>query len=160
MLDKVVARSAEKITVLNPVGYPPKVQRRTASARLETLDGKTIYLIDCRFDDSIELLKQVQAWFTTHMPGVTTKLVSLSNYYGHDDPKTWEEIKANGDAAIIGVGHCSTCAPATATHAINLDTKYGVPTVAIHTEKFDKVVKSVAKMAGLPMRLAYSCRSR
>lgn len=149
MLDKVVARSAEKITVLNPVGYPPKVQRRTASARLETLDGKTIYLIDCRFDDSIELLKQVQAWFTTHMPSVTTKLVSLSNYYGHDDPKTWEEIKANGDAAIIGVGHCSTCAPATATHAINLDTKYGVPTVAIHTEKFDKVVKSVAKMAGL-----------
>src|SRR5690606_32540065 len=31
-----------------------------------------------------------------------------------------------------------------------LETKYGVPAVAIHTEKFDKVVKSVAKMGGLP----------
>ena len=56
----------------------------------------------------------MQAWFAEHMPGVTTKLVSLSNYYGQDDPETWEEIKANGDAAIVGVGHCSTCAPAVA----------------------------------------------
>ena len=84
------------------------------------------------------------------MPSVTTKIVSLPAYYGHDDPKTWEEIKENGDAAIVGVGHCSTCAPAVATHAITLDTKYGVPTVALHTDKFDKVVKSVTKMGGLP----------
>jgi hypothetical protein len=84
------------------------------------------------------------------MAGVTTKIVSLSAYYGHDDPTTWDEIKANGDAAIVGVGHCSTCAPAVATHAITLDTKYGIPSVALHTDKFDKVVKSVTKMAGLP----------
>jgi hypothetical protein len=146
----VLDRSAEKITVLNPMGYPPKITRKTAAARLESLDGKTIYLVDCRFDDSIELLKQVQAWFTAHMPGVTTRIVSLSATYQHDDPKTWEEIKANGDAAIVGVGHCSNCSPAVATHAITLETKYGVPTVALHTDKFDRVVQSVTKMAGLP----------
>jgi len=143
-------RNDTKITVLNPVGQPPKIAKKTAAPRLETLDGKTIYLVDCRFDDSIELLKQVQVWFAEHMPAVTTRIVSLSAYYGHDDPKTWEEIKANGDAAIIGVGHCSTCAPAVATHAITIDAKYGVPTVALHTEKFVKVVQSVTKMAGLP----------
>ncbi len=143
-------RNDARITVLNPVGYPPKIAKKTAAPRLETLDGKTIYLVDCRFDDSIELLKQVQAWFGEHMPSVTTRIVSLSAYYGHDDPKTWEEIKAHGDAAIIGVGHCSTCAPAVATHAITIDAKYGVPTVALHTEKFVKVVQSVTKMAGLP----------
>jgi hypothetical protein len=139
-----------KITVLNPMGYPPEITRKSAAPRLESLDGKTIYLVDARFDDSIELLKQVQAWFADHMAGVTTKIVSMSAYYGHDDPVTWEEIKANGDAAIVGVGHCSTCAPAVATHAITIDTKYGVPTVAIHTDKFDRVVKSVTRMAGLP----------
>jgi hypothetical protein len=139
-----------KITVLNPMGYPPEITRKTAAPRLESLDGKTIYLVDARFDDSIELLKQVQAWFAEHMAGVKTKIVSMSAYYGHDDPATWEEIKAHGDAAIVGVGHCSTCAPAVATHAITIDTKYGVPTVAIHTDKFDKVVTSVTKMAGLP----------
>lgn len=145
-----VTKSSAKITVLNPVGYPPKISKKTAAPRLESLDGKTIYLVDARFDNSIELLKQVQAWFAEHMPSVTTRLVSLSAYYGHDDPKTWEEIKANGDAAIIGVGHCSTCAPAVATHAITIDTKYGVPTVALHTEKFDRVVRSVVQVAGLP----------
>jgi hypothetical protein len=140
---------AKKITVLNPMGYPPAVTRKTPAPRLESLDGRTIYLVDCRFDDSIELLKQVQAWFGEHMPAVNTRVVSLSAYYGHDDPTTWEEIKANGDAAIVGVGHCSTCAPAVATHAITIDTKYGVPAVALHTDKFDKVVASVTKMGGL-----------
>jgi hypothetical protein len=143
-------RNDTKITVLNPMGYPPAITRKTAAPRLESLDGKTIYLVDCRFDDSIELLKQVQAWFAEHMSGVSTKIVSLSAYYGHDDPTTWEEIKKNGDAAIVGVGHCSTCAPAVSTHAITLDTKYGIPSVALHTDKFDKVVKSVTKMGGLP----------
>jgi len=138
------------VTVLNPVGYPPKVMRKSLANRLESLDGKTIYLVDCRFDDSIELLKQVQAWFGRQMPSVKTKMVSLSSYYGKDDPKTWEDIKANGAAAILGVGHCSTCAPAVTTHAITLESKYGVPTVALHTDRFDKVVRSTAKIGGLP----------
>jgi hypothetical protein len=29
----------------------------------------------------------------------------LSTVYTQDDPKTWSEIRENGDAAIIGVGH-------------------------------------------------------
>jgi len=148
MLD-TVSKVQSKITVHNPVGYPPKVTKKSAAARLDTLDGKTIYLVDCRFDDSIELLKQVQAWFAERMPGVKTRLVSLSNYYGHDDPKLWEEIKANGDAAILGVGHCSTCAPAVTTHAITVDTRYGVPAVALHTHIFDRVVRSTARVQGL-----------
>ncbi len=150
MLDTVSKTGSQaKITVLNPVGYPPKVTKKSAAGRLDTLDGKTVYLVDCRFDDSIELLKQVQAWFAEHMPSVKTRIVSLGNYYGHDDPKLWEEIKANAHAAILGVGHCSTCAPAVATHAITVDTKYGVPTVALHTDIFERVVRSTARVQGL-----------
>ena len=157
-----LAKTGAKITVLNPMGYPPKITRKTPAPRLESLDGKTIYLVDCRFDDSIELLKQVQAWFARAHAERRRRASSRSRHLlRHDDPKTWEEIKANGDAAIIGVGHCSTCAPAVATHAITLETKYGVPTVALHTDKFDRVVRSVTKMAGLPeARRASSCRSR
>jgi hypothetical protein len=95
----------ERISVLNPEGFPPKVTAKSMAPRLESLDGKTVYLVDCRFDDSVELLKQVRAWFAARMPSVRTKLVSLSSVYGRDDPKTWEEIRANGDAAILGVGH-------------------------------------------------------
>lgn len=96
---------SKKITVLNPMGYPPKVTPKAMAPRLDTLDGKTIYLVDPRFDDSDLFLKQVQAWFAEHMPNVKMRLVQMSSVYSKDDPKTWEEIKANGDAAIIGVGH-------------------------------------------------------
>lgn len=99
------AGGSEKITVLNPMGYPPKVASVGMAPRLNTLEGKTIYLVDPRFDDSDVFLKQMQGWFAEHMPSVETKLVRLSSVYTQDDPKTWEEVKANGDAAIIGVGH-------------------------------------------------------
>ena len=96
---------SKKVIVLNPVGYPPKVTPKPMAPRLDTLDGKTVYLVDPRFDDSDLFLKQVRAWFAEQMPSVKTKLVQMSSVYTKDDPKTWEEIKANGDAAIIGVGH-------------------------------------------------------
>src|SRR5882762_9956676 len=112
---RIADSTEDKITVLSPVGFPPKVGKKAAAPRLESLDGKMVYLVDCRFDDSIELLKQVQSWFAEHMPAVKTKIVSLSATYQHDDPKLWEEVKANGDAAIVRVGHCSTCAPGVAT---------------------------------------------
>ena len=54
-----LAKRQAKITVLNPVGYPPQITARRPAPRPESLDGKTVYLVDCRFDDSIELLKQV-----------------------------------------------------------------------------------------------------
>src|SRR5919198_6137322 len=33
---------------------------------------------------------------------------------------------------------------------MTLEAKYGVPTVAVHTDKFDKVVRSVAEVSGMP----------
>lgn len=95
----------EKIAVLNPVGFAPKVTRKALAPRLDTLEGKTLYLVDCRFDDSDIFLKQMQAWFAERMPGVRTVFKPISSVYLNDDPATWEEIKAKGHAAILGVGH-------------------------------------------------------
>jgi hypothetical protein len=96
---------ADTLTVLNPLGYPPRITRKPLAPRLATLDGKTVYLVDCRFDDSDVFLKQMQAWFAEHLPAVTTVLKRISSVYLVDDPTTWEEIKARGHAAILGVGH-------------------------------------------------------
>jgi hypothetical protein len=93
------------LTVLNPVGFAPKISRKALAPRLATLSGKTVYLVDCRFDDSDVFLKQMQAWFAEHMPSVTTVFKPISSVYLKDDPATWEEIKARGHAAIVGVGH-------------------------------------------------------
>ena len=93
------------ITVLNPAGFAPRVTPKELAPRLATLEGKTIYLVDCRFDDSDLFLRQMQAWFAEHMPGVRTVLKPISSVYLNDDPATWEEIRAKGHAAIVGVGH-------------------------------------------------------
>ncbi len=97
--------AAERLTVMHPMGYPPSVSPKPMAPRLDSLDGKKIFLVDCRFDDSELLLKEVQGWFGAHMPSVSTELVRLSNVYHHDDPELWNYIRANGDAAIVGVGH-------------------------------------------------------
>jgi hypothetical protein len=96
---------ASKLTVLNPMGFPPKIAPKALAQRLDTLNGRTVYLVDCRFDDSDVFLKQMQAWFAEHMPSVRTVFKPISSVYLVDDPLTWEEIKARGHAAIVGVGH-------------------------------------------------------
>jgi hypothetical protein len=100
-----MANENANIPVLNPVGYAPKITAKEMAPRLDSLDGKRIYLVDPRFDDSGLFLQQVQNWFSERMPSVKTKLVEMSSVYTKDDPKTWEMIKAQGDGAIIGVGH-------------------------------------------------------
>ncbi len=95
----------EKVAVHNPLGYPPKVTLKKMAPRLEGLEGRTIYLVDPRFDDSGLFMDQLQTAFARRLPGVQTRLVQMHNVYSRDDPETWEEIRANGDAAIIGVGH-------------------------------------------------------
>jgi hypothetical protein len=96
---------SDRITVLNPTGFPPSVVKKPLASRLSSLEGKTVYLVDCRFDDSDVFLKQMQAWFSEHMPAVRTVFKPISSVYLKDDPTTWEEIKARGHAAIVGVGH-------------------------------------------------------
>ncbi|MBV9359555.1 MAG: hypothetical protein JO023_28940 [Chloroflexi bacterium] len=94
-----------RLTVLDPTGYPPKVVGKQLAPRLDTLDGKKIYLVDCRFDDSDIFLAQLQAWFTEHLPNTRTEIIGLTSVYTRDDPETWERIKADGDGAVVGVGH-------------------------------------------------------
>ena len=93
------------LTVLNPQGFPPRVTPKDMAPRLDSLEGKKVFLVDCRFDDSDIFLAQVQAWFQEHMPGVQAEMIRLNSVYNRDDPETWEYIKANGDAAVVGVGH-------------------------------------------------------
>ena len=96
---------SNKIAVMDPMGYPPKVAAKPMAPRLDTLDGKTIYLVDPRFDDSGNFMIQLQRWFGQHMPSTRTKIVQMARVYHTDDPKLWAEVKENADAAIIGVGH-------------------------------------------------------
>jgi len=90
---------------MNPTGYPPKITQLGMAPRLDSLDGKTVYLVDVRFDDGDLLLQQMQAWFAEHMPTVKTVFVRKSGVYMEEDPELFQEIKGQGDAVIMAIGH-------------------------------------------------------
>lgn len=72
--------------------------------RPNTLDGKTVYLVDAKFGGGYEFLKEMQAWFSKNMPAVKTVLRSKVGDMFVDDPDLWAEIKEKGDAVVLGVG--------------------------------------------------------
>ncbi len=94
-----------KITAVNPKGTPPPIQLIPMAPRLDTLNGKTVYLVDTGFHGSDVLLMQIQAWFTRNMPGTTTVFKRKAGPYAEDDPALWKEIKEKGNAVIMAVGH-------------------------------------------------------
>ncbi len=94
-----------KIKALNPRGLPPAIQLIPMAPRLNSLDGKTIYLIDDTFPGADHFLHQIALWFSKNMPSVKTEYRVKAGGLADDDPKLWAEIKAKGNAAIMAIGH-------------------------------------------------------
>ena len=138
------------LEALNPRGTPPAIKLIPLAPRLESLDGKTVYLVDTGFMGGAALLQQMQIWFTKNMP--TTKAVyrKKAGPYPEDDPVLWKEIKANGNAAIMAIGHCSGCTPATISHCITVE-KMGIPTVPVVTRAYRDLATVNAAKKGMPL---------
>ena len=87
-----------------PLRRPAPASSFTFARRLDTLDGKTVYLVDTGFGGSYKFMQQVQKWFAKHMPSVKTIRKRKSGHVFMDDTTDlWEEIKTKGDAAVVGV---------------------------------------------------------
>jgi len=92
-------------TVLNPQGQPTGVFEPLSMApRLDTLNGKTVYLVDVGFAGGYEFLEELRAWFSRNMPAVETLLHRKKGNMFLDDPELWAEVKDKGHAVIFGVG--------------------------------------------------------
>ena len=59
---------ADKIRVHDPRGYPPKVTGKRLAPRLETLEGKNVFLVDRLFDNSEVFMNELSDWFAKHFP--------------------------------------------------------------------------------------------
>ncbi|HTY61699.1 MAG TPA: hypothetical protein VMG30_05525 [Acidobacteriota bacterium] len=101
------AKPAEqKITVLSPVGKPPLVQLKPMAPRLNTLDGKTIYLINDGYLGTDILLGEMQAWFKANMPKVNIVYREKGGGgFTAEDPELWAEVKEKANGVIMGMGH-------------------------------------------------------
>ena len=94
-----------RYTVLNPTGIAPPIERKAMAPRPESLDGKTIYLVDVTFNGGDLFLQEMQKWMTQNMPEVKTEFRIKKGLYATDDPELWEEIQAVDGLMIMAIGH-------------------------------------------------------
>ena len=99
------ASGGPKLEVLNPRGLPPPITLIPMAKRLDTLDGKTVYLVSDGFPGADAFLNQMSIWFKKNMPSVTTVYRLKAGGFADDDPKLSAEIKEKGQAVIMAIGH-------------------------------------------------------
>ncbi len=91
------------ITVLNPAVSTQTAERVPLSPRLDTLEGKTIYLVDMQWggpDAGYSVFEEMQGWFARNMPSVKIVIKRMSSGPFGDDPALRKEIV---DKKIAGV---------------------------------------------------------
>ena len=97
----------ESIVVLNPAVANRMATRVPLAPRLDSLNGKTVYMVDINWggpEAALNIFEAMQAWFAQNMPDVKTVIRIKKGGYETDDPALWKEIGGGkGNAAILGV---------------------------------------------------------
>ena len=100
------ASGRERLTVLNPLGTAPPITLKAQAPRLDTMDGKTIYLINYGYPNSDNVLYEMMDWFKANYPKTTFEYrAKPGGMNGREDPALWEEMRQKADAMILGIGH-------------------------------------------------------
>jgi hypothetical protein len=92
-----------KLSVLNPLGFPPKVTAKRLAPGLGSLAGRMVFLVDVGFENSDVFMAQLRGWLAEHEPDVRMEIVRWRDQH-RPDPDLCKRIRAEGDAAILGVG--------------------------------------------------------
>jgi hypothetical protein len=97
--------SEKTVTALNPLGTPPQLKLQPMAARLDTLDGKIIYIVDAKFPASEVFGEELVNLLKENYPKTTFVYKKKAGSYFDDDPELWAEIKEKGHGMIQYVGH-------------------------------------------------------
>jgi hypothetical protein len=101
LLSNVMSPEAE---IRGPGQRGPAPTTSKMAQRLDTLENKTVYLIDNGFGGGSEFMLQLQQWFKKHMPSVMTiARRKTGQVFADDTTDLWDEIKAKGHAVVYGV---------------------------------------------------------
>ncbi|MFP3974775.1 MAG: hypothetical protein ACLFVK_00950 [Dehalococcoidia bacterium] len=100
-------RRTDGIMVMNPAAVNHKVERIPLTARLDTLEGKSIYLIDINWGSGDMggawiFLNLVAEWLHNDC-NCSTKVVKKAGSYFVDDPEVLRKASESADAVVFGV---------------------------------------------------------
>jgi hypothetical protein len=102
---RAASKDGPKITVLNPMGTPPPVQLKSMAPRLDTIEGKTIYIVNDGYPGSKFLCAEMEKGFQEKYPNTTFIYKDKQGGMGGRDQALWKEMEEKADAMIIPLGH-------------------------------------------------------
>jgi hypothetical protein len=100
-----LAADAARIAVLNPRGIQPPIRLIPMAPRNDTLEGKTIYVVDTQYPLTRPFVQEVYNVLKEKYPKTNWVLRNKIGTYFDDDPKLWAEIKEKGQGMVMAVGH-------------------------------------------------------
>ena len=93
------------LTVLNPLGTPPPIKLKEMAPRLDTIKGKTIYIVNDGYPGSGILLGELTAVMKEKYSETTFIYKDKPGGMGREDEDLWKEMNEKADAMIIALGH-------------------------------------------------------
>ena len=100
------ANTEPLITVLNPAISTRMAERVPLAPRLDTLEGKTIYMYDTQWrrpEAAYSVYEEMQGWFSRNMPSVKT-VIHRGAGWMTDDPGFLKVVTDKKvDAVIVGI---------------------------------------------------------
>lgn len=134
------------IALVNPVGYSGAEHFRPA-ARLDTLKGKTIGLLDNAKPRADIILEVVKKYLESK--GAVCSIYEFKPHLAKPLPLEQIERLAKADAVVGAVGDCGSCSTGLAKDGVALE-KLGVPTATVYTPIFATSAAFNATGLGLP----------